>query len=335
MFIDETIVLLRAGKGGDGCLSFRREKFIPKGGPDGGDGGKGGDIVLRCDENEDDLAKYRFQPHWNAKNGRGGEGRNKHGANGADCVLTLPRGAQILDNETGEIVAELTEHGESVVLLAGGKGGLGNENFKTSVNQAPRKTTPGREGAAGTFRIVLKTIADAGLVGFPNAGKSTLTGLLTNAHPKVAAYPFTTLHVGVGAIEYADTGEKVFLADIPGLIEGAHENRGLGHEFLRHIERCRLLIFLLDMAGSDGRDPASDYKALVRELERYSPALAEKPRLLVANKMDIQPDAEKNLKAFKRKIKTKIVPVSCLANDNLETLNQTIREEVRNIKATE
>jgi GTP-binding protein len=337
MFVDETTVFLKAGKGGDGCLSFRREKFLPKGGPDGGDGGKGGDVILRCDENESDLAKYRFQPHWSAKNGGPGEGRNKHGANGADCVMTLPPGAQVVDNESGEVVAELTEHGETVVLLAGGRGGMGNNNFKTSVNQAPRKTTPGREGAAGTFRLVLKTIADAGLVGFPNAGKSTLTGALTNAHPKVAAYPFTTLHVGVGAIEYADTGEKIFLADIPGLIEGAHENRGLGHEFLRHIERCRLLIFLIDIAGTDGRDPAKDYKTLVSELERYSPALADKPRLIVANKMDIQPDADKNLKSFKRKAKAPVIAVSCLAGDGvadgLTALREAIRSEVRKAKA--
>jgi GTP-binding protein len=329
MFIDETKVLLKAGNGGGGCLSFRREKFLPKGGPDGGDGGKGGDIILLCDENEGDLSKYRFQTHWSAKNGLPGSGRDKHGANGADCTLPLPPGTQVVDAETERVVAEVTTHGETIVLLKGGKGGLGNSNFKTSVNQAPRKTTPGRPGAEGGFRFVLKTIADAGLVGFPNAGKSTLTGCLTNAHPKIASYPFTTLHVNVGVIDYADTNERIFLADIPGLIEGAHENRGLGHEFLRHIERCRLLIFMIDMAATDGRDPSSDYKALLKELERYSPDLATKPRLVVANKMD-EPAAEKNLSAFKRKNRgLAIAPVSCLAGTGLDELRHIIREKTR------
>ncbi|MDR2844595.1 MAG: GTPase ObgE [Puniceicoccales bacterium] len=328
MFIDETNVFLKAGNGGHGCLSFRREKFIPKGGPDGGDGGKGGDVVLQCDENEGDLAKYRYQPHWKARNGESGSGRNKHGANGADCILTVPPGTQVVDSATERVIAEVTAHGESVILLNGGKGGLGNCNFKSSVNQAPRKTTPGRIGGDGTFRFVLKTIADIGLVGYPNAGKSTLTGLFTHAHPKVAPYPVTTLHVNVGVIYYEDTHEKIFLADIPGLIEGAHENKGLGHEFLRHIERCRLLLFLVDMAGTDGRKPADDYKSLVKELERYSPALVEKPRLIVANKMD-EPAAAKNLTAFKKKHKGDIVGISCLDGTGLEDLKQLLRQHVR------
>jgi GTP-binding protein len=328
MFTDETTIFPRAGNGGRGCLSFRREKFIPKGGPDGGDGGKGGDIVLLCDENENDLSKYRFQPHWNAQNGAPGEGRHKHGANGADCVLTLPPGTQVVDTATGRLVAEVTKHGERLVLLPGGKGGLGNNCFKTSINQAPRKTTPGKPGATGTFRLVLKTIADAGLVGFPNAGKSTLTRCLTRATPKVAPYPFTTLHVNVGVIYYEEEDEKILLADIPGLIQGASENKGLGHEFLRHIERCRLLLFLLDMAGADGRKPAADYKDLLNELARYSPALAEKPRLIVANKMDI-PAAAKNLAAFKKKLSEPVVPISAATGAGLDELRRIIRELTR------
>ncbi|MDR0535267.1 MAG: GTPase ObgE [Puniceicoccales bacterium] len=325
MFIDETKVFLKAGKGGDGCLSFRREKFLPKGGPDGGNGGRGGDVVLLCDENENELSRYRFQPHWKAENGRPGEGRNKQGASGDDCVLRLPPGTQLVNAETGELVAEVTRPGEQVVLLKGGKGGLGNDAFKTSVNQAPRKTTPGRPGEEGIFHLVLKTIADAGLVGFPNAGKSSLAGCLTNARPKAAAYPFTTLHVNVGVIDYPDTGERFFLADIPGLIEGAHENRGLGHEFLRHIERCRLLLFVLDMAGTDGRSPASDYSTLVSELEHYSPVLAAKSRLVVANKMD-DPAAAKFLAAFKRKHRgVPVLPISCHARTGLSELRQAIR----------
>ncbi|MDR1818607.1 MAG: GTPase ObgE [Puniceicoccales bacterium] len=329
MFVDEAIIHLRAGKGGDGCLSFRREKFLPKGGPDGGDGGTGGDVVLRCDENVGDLSAYRFQPQWSAHNGRPGEGRNRHGANGGDCVLALPPGTQVVDLESDLLVAEVTRHGERVVLLEGGRGGLGNTNFKSAVNQAPRKVTLGRAGGAGSFRLVLKTIADAGLVGFPNAGKSTLTGLLTNAHPKVAPYPFTTLHASVGTIEYPATGERVFLADIPGLIKGAHENRGLGHEFLRHVERCRLLVFLLDMGGCDGRRPDADYRILGDELEQHSPALAAKPRLVVANKMDI-PEAEKNLRAFKKKFpKLRVLPVSCADGSGIAALRRTLLTAVR------
>lgn len=327
MFVDETQVFLKAGDGGHGCLSFRREKFIPKGGPDGGDGGKGGDVVLVCDENVGDLVNYRFQPHWKAKNGEGGAGRNKHGANGADCLLPVPPGTQVIDAETDRVVAELTEHGERVILLPGGKGGLGNINFKSSVNQAPRKTTPGKLGETGTFRLVLKIIADIGLVGYPNAGKSTLTTTLTNARPKVAAYPFTTLHANVGVIHYPATFDKIYLADIPGLIEGAHENKGLGHEFLRHIERCHLLLFLIDMAGTDNRKPADDYKTLDRELARYSEILSSKPRIVVANKMD-EAVAAKNLTAFKKKFRGEIIPISCLDGTGLDALKARLRELV-------
>ena len=253
MFIDEAKVVLKSGDGGHGCVSFRREKFIPKGGPDGGNGGKGGDVILVCDRNEGDLQAYRWQPHRRARNGAPGMGRQCAGPDGADLILPVPPGTQVLEEGTHRLVAELTEHGERVVLLAGGKGGLGNMNFKSSVNQAPRRTTPGYPGEEGTFRIVLKTIADIGLVGYPNAGKSTLTNLLTAARPKMAPYPFTTLHVNVGVIDYADRFDRIVMADIPGLIEGAHENRGLGHQFLRHVERCSLLIFIIDMAGSEKR----------------------------------------------------------------------------------
>ncbi|MFM7742113.1 MAG: GTPase ObgE, partial [Verrucomicrobiota bacterium] len=271
MFIDEAKVVLKSGDGGHGCVSFRREKFIPKGGPDGGNGGKGGDVILVCDRNEGDLQAYRWQPHRRARNGAPGMGRQCAGPDGADLILPVPPGTQVLEEGTHRLVAELTEHGERVVLLAGGKGGLGNMNFKSSVNQAPRRSTPGYPGEKGDYRFVLKTIADIGLVGFPNAGKSTLTNLITAARPKTAPYPFTTLHVNVGVIEYPDRHGRVVMADIPGLIEGAHENRGLGHQFLRHIERCSLLVFLIDMAGSDGRRPSADFKVLERELRLYSP----------------------------------------------------------------
>lgn len=332
MFVDEITVHLRAGNGGHGCLSFRREKYIPRGGPDGGDGGRGGDVVLLCDENESDLTKYRFQPHWKAGTGHPGASRNKHGADGEPCVLHVPPGIQVIDPETDEIVAELTENGSRVTLLNGGKGGLGNLTFKSSVNQAPRKATPGREGEERSYRFVLKTIADVGLVGFPNAGKSSLTNRITHAHPKTAPYPFTTLHVNVGIIEYP-TFERVILADIPGLIEGAHENKGLGHRFLRHIERCRLLLFIIDMAGSEGRDPLKDYKHLLNELEQYSPVLLSKPRLIAANKMDL-PEAEANLKAFVKKVKgAEVVPISCADASGLEALKDRLLARVKEEKA--
>jgi len=328
MFIDEAKVILKSGAGGHGCVSFRREKFIPKGGPDGGNGGKGGDVVILCDQNEGDLESYRWQPHRSARNGSPGMGRQCAGPNGEDLVLRVPPGTQILDHETGRLLAELTEPNERVILLAGGKGGLGNMNFKSSVNQAPRRTTPGYPGESGTFRFVLKTIADIGLVGFPNAGKSTLTNVLTAARPKMAPYPFTTLHVNVGVIEYPHYHGRIFMADIPGLIEGAHENRGLGHQFLRHIERCTLLVFIIDMAGSENRKPWEDYRILDRELKLYSSVLVGKPRLIVANKMDL-PAAEKNLQLFKKKVKETIVPISCHARSGLDDLKAVLWKAVK------
>jgi GTP-binding protein len=328
MFIDEVKVHLRAGDGGAGCLSFRREKFIPKGGPDGGNGGKGGDVVLVCDNNIGDLEAYRWQPHRSAKNGQPGMGRLSTGFNGPDLPLHLPPGTQVLDLDTGRLVAELTEPGERVVLLQGGRGGAGNAAFRNSINQAPRTTTPGKPGETGSFRLVLKTIADLGLVGFPNAGKSSLTRALTSARPKVAPYPFTTLHANVGVIEYPDRHGRVFLADIPGLIEGASENRGLGHRFLKHIERCTLLVFLLDMAGSEGRDPLADYKVLERELRLYSKVLAAKPRLVVANKMDLAAAAA-HLARFRAKVPVPVAPISCLQGDGLADLREVLWKAVR------
>ena len=223
MFIDEAKVILKSGAGGHGCVSFRREKFIPKGGPDGGNGGKGGDVVLLCDRNEGDLQAYRWQPHRSARNGTPGMGRQCAGPDGEDLILRVPPGTQVVDDVSGRLLAELTEHNERVVILAGGNGGMGNMNFKSSVNQAPRRTTPGYPGEFGTYRLVLKTIADIGLVGYPNAGKSTLTNAFTAARPKMAPYPFTTLHVNVGVIEYPETFGRIFMADIPGLIEGPRE----------------------------------------------------------------------------------------------------------------
>jgi GTP-binding protein len=328
MFIDEAKVILKSGAGGHGCVSFRREKFIPKGGPDGGNGGKGGDVVLLCDRNEGDLQAYRWQPHRSARNGTPGMGRQCAGPDGEDLILPVPPGTQVVDDVSGRLLAELTEHNERVVILAGGKGGMGNMNFKSSVNQAPRRTTPGYPGEFGTYRLVLKTIADIGLVGYPNAGKSTLTNAFTAARPKMAPYPFTTLHVNVGVIEYPETFGRIFMADIPGLIEGAHENRGLGHQFLRHIERCTLLVFILDMAGSENRKPWDDFRILERELALYSPILARKPRLVVANKMDL-PEAAANLAKFCEKVPVLVVPISCYSLEGFENLKATLWKFVK------
>jgi GTP-binding protein len=329
MFVDEAEVYLRAGRGGDGCVGFRREKFLPKGGPDGGDGGKGGDVILIGDENVGDLVQFRHRPKMNARNGDGGQGRDRFGHAGADLELRLPLGTVVIDPETERVVMELTQHLQRVVLLHGGKGGLGNLHFKSSTNRTPLQNTMGQPGEENGFRLVLKTIADVGLVGYPNAGKSSLTNCLTQAHPKTAPYPFTTLHANVGIIEYPEKYERISMADIPGLIEGASENRGLGHEFLRHVERCRLLLILLDMAGVDARDPLEDYAHLLDELERYDATLLKKPRLVAANKMD-EPAAADNLKRFKKKFKkVPILKISCLTGEGLDELKAELRDEVR------
>lgn len=323
MFIDEVKnIQLTAGKGGDGCLSFRREKYIPKGGPNGGDGGNGGNIILVGNENIDDLTAYRFKPHARAKNGQPGMGSSMHGKNGADCFLELPIGTAIFDSNTGNLVCEIMSNGEKITLLNGGIGGKGNECFKSSTNQAPRHTTPGTPGECGTFNFVLKTIADVGLVGFPNAGKSTLISVLTDATPKVGNYPFTTLQVSVGIL---NTGSKrIILADIPGLIKDAHKNRGLGIKFLKHIERCKTILYLLDMSGSDGRDPCDDFNDLRTELAHYDESLIKKPSIVVANKMDLD-GAKKNFLNFKSFHKNlDIVELSCLKRNGIEQLINTI-----------
>ena len=327
MFIDEANVILKAGDGGKGAATFRREKFIPFGGPDGGDGGNGGSVYALGDENISDLERYMYSPEVRAEDGGSGAGRNKTGASGKDAVMRVPPGTIIIDPETDSIVAEILRHGEKILIMRGGKGGLGNTHFKSSTNRAPRQFTYGTDGESGEFKLVLKTIADAGMVGYPNAGKSSLVGLLTPARPKVGAYPFTTLHVNIGTLEYPETYERLKLADIPGLIDGASENRGLGHKFLRHIERCKVLLLVIDMAGTDGRKPADDYKSLIGELGLYSEGLLKKPMIVAANKMD-EPAAVKNLKSFKRKYpKLDVIPVSCLTEEGIENLKKEISKE--------
>ncbi|MEO1942336.1 MAG: GTPase ObgE [Campylobacterales bacterium] len=283
MFVDRVELKLKAGKGGAGCVSFRREKFIPKGGPDGGDGGKGGDIVLLCDPNTDTLAHLKGKRILKAKNGRPGEGKKKHGADGEDLVIPVPPGTIVKNRESGEVLLELTTPGERRVLLRGGKGGLGNWHFRGARNQVPRYAQPGEEGEELDVVIELKLIADVGLVGFPNVGKSTLISALSNARPEIANYEFTTLTPKLGVVEVGE-GSSFVMADIPGIIEGASEGKGLGLEFLRHIERTRVILYLLDL--SSYRDPVYQFKTLRRELEKYSPKLAGRRFGIGFNKVD-------------------------------------------------
>ena len=327
MFVDEIVIKARAGEGGRGCVSFRREKFEPFGGPNGGDGGKGGDVVLLGDDDTNNLIDYKFKPHWTGERGGHGRGKDQTGKDGKNAVLHIPLGTVVTYEETGEPIGEIVEDGQQLVLCRGGNGGWGNTHFKTSTNRAPRKANPGHPGENGVFRLVLKSIADVGLVGFPNAGKSSLTNRITKARPKMAAYPFTTLQPQIGVIEYEREYKRVLLADVPGLIEGASENKGLGHRFLRHIERCSLLLILIDMAGVDGRDPRDDYKHLLDELGRYDSAMLKKPRLVAANKMDLEAAAA-NLRKFKRARKVDIVEISCATGSGIDELKAALLERV-------
>ena len=334
MFYDEVKVSFKAGNGGDGCFSFRRGKYEPKGGPDGGNGGRGGAVYLEGDTNVADLTDYHYKPGWKAKNGEPGRGSDQHGANGADIVLKLPVGTVVVDRETGDPVAEVLENGEKILLLEGGFGGKGNEAFNASTNQAPRQFTLGKPGEEGDFRLIIKTIADVGLIGFPNAGKSTFLNMVTNAHPKTGAYPFTTMFPTVGVLEYPEQYERITVADIPGLIEGASENRGLGHRFLKHVERCKVLLIMLDMNGTDGREPIADYRILVNELKLYMPGLVKKPVLVAANKMD-EPDAPEHLTAFKKKFKEEIHAISCVSDEGFEELKESLLKAVLEVRQAE
>jgi GTP-binding protein len=339
MFVDRVKAFAQAGKGGRGSVSFRREKFVPKGGPDGGDGGRGGDVILRADRHADNLANLFYEPIIKAKNGGHGMGKKMAGRAGANKIVKVPvgtivyavEGAQhaasnaqpFIAGQSAIPIVDLIRDGEEFVLCRGGAGGKGNVHFKSSRNRAPRQYTEGEEGEQGNFLFELRTIADAGLVGYPNAGKSTLLRKISAARPKVAAYPFTTLHPIVGVMEMPGY-RRATIADIPGLIEGAHRGVGLGHEFLRHITRCRILVFVIDVAGSEGRNPIEDLQNLRREIDLYDPALSSRPWLVVANKMDL-PDAQRNLRALQERFpKTKIIPTSAPKAEGISKLKETL-----------
>ena len=292
-FIDEAKIEVVAGKGGNGASSFRREKFVPRGGPDGGDGGKGGSVIAIADENINTLVEFRFVKKYMAKNGEKGHGADRYGRGADVIVLHMPVGTLIRDVDTDEVVADLTVHGQEVILAKGGKGGLGNIHFKSSTNRAPRKCTPGEEGVNRLLHLELKVLADVGLLGMPNAGKSTLISAVSAARPKVADYPFTTLHPNLGVVRM-DENHSFVMADIPGLIEGAAEGAGLGHRFLRHLSRTGLLLHVVDLAPFDEEvDPAAEALALAEELRKYDEALYDKPRWFVLNKLDVVPEEER------------------------------------------
>jgi len=344
MFIDHIRIFAKAGDGGDGVVSWRREKFVPRGGPDGGDGGAGGDVILIVDPSTDNLRQYHFDPKLVAEDGKNGAGVRKTGKSGRQVIGRVPPGTVVYRASAATVqeavefersaegvdmdpIADLTEIGQKFVLCKGGTPGQGNWNFKTPINRTPVEHTLGTPGESGVFYLELRRIADAGLVGFPNAGKSTLLGKLSAAKPKVASYPFTTLQPVVGVVEFPGF-RRCTMADIPGLIEGAHDNRGLGHAFLRHITRCRVLLFVLDMAGSEGRDPVSDLEILRREIKEYDADLARFPWKIVANKMDLA-DAAGNLEIFRQRFpKVEILPISAETGQGLDELKQMLDREV-------
>ncbi|MEQ1909932.1 MAG: GTPase ObgE, partial [Vicinamibacterales bacterium] len=304
MFVDEVDIHVAAGHGGRGCLAFRREKFIPRGGPSGGDGGRGGSILVVASPHINTLIKFRFHPEFEAPRGGNGEGSDRHGRNGADLVLDVPIGTLIYDR-TGapdvepRLVADLAKVGDKVIVAKGGRGGLGNAHFATSTNRAPRKVQPGEDGEEKFLRLELKLLADVGLVGFPNAGKSTLIARISAARPKIADYPFTTLIPNLGVVGLSDDRSFV-VADVPGLIEGAHLGQGLGHQFLRHLERTKVLVHLVDISSLSGRDPVSDLDIIRKELELFAPTLAAKPQIIVANKIDALDDEERAVAVERR-----------------------------------
>ena len=325
MFIDEAKITVKAGDGGHGCIAFRREKFVPRGGPSGGDGGSGGSIYLVTDRNENTLLKFRFNHTFRAGRGRHGEGSNRHGRNGEDLEVTVPIGTIVFNNATGEMLHDFTQAGERVLIAQGGRGGHGNAHFATATNRVPHKAQDGKLGEENNLRLELKLLADVGLVGYPNAGKSTLISRISAARPKIADYPFTTLEPQLGVVS-VDGGEKSFVvADIPGLIEGAHLGHGLGIQFLRHIERTRLLLHLIDVSGASDRDPIDEFHTIDSELAEHNPDLPQKPKIIVAAKMDVAETKKvQKLVRWAKKTKLELVKISSITGEGLDELKHAV-----------
>lgn len=349
MFVDKAKIFVKGGDGGDGIVSFRREKYVENGGPAGGDGGNGGDLIFRVDEGLRTLMDFRYQKHFKAERGERGKVKTMHGASAEDTIVRIPPGTVIIDDDTNEIIADMTRHGQQVVVAKGGRGGRGNCRFATPTNPAPYISENGQEGQERWIVLELKVMADIGLVGFPSVGKSTLLSVVSGAKPKIGAYHFTTITPNLGVVDVGD-GRSFVMADLPGLIEGAHEGVGLGHEFLRHVERTRVIIHVIDMAASEGRDPFDDWLKINAELTLYNDKLADRPQIIAANKMDM-PEAEEQLALFREQLDAvkgdkdyMIMPISSLtkqgiqellykAADVLDTVEETIEvEEVKDIE---
>jgi GTP-binding protein len=337
MFVDEVDIHVSAGNGGNGCLSFRREKFVPRGGPDGGDGGAGGSVYIVATPTKNTLIDFRYHPEFEAKRGAHGQGSNKTGHSGNDLEIPVPIGTLVFEKnpETGELtsLADLTADGQHVLVALGGRGGRGNARFASSTNRAPRRTEPGEEGEERFLRLQLKLIADAGLVGFPNAGKSTLISRISAARPKIADYPFTTLSPNLGVVSLPDDRSFV-VADVPGLIEGAHQGHGLGHQFLRHIERTKVLVHLVDVSGASGRDPVQDFDIIVDELRLFDPKVAAKPMIVAASKMDAVDDPSR-VDALERHVRDRGLPlfrISAVTGTGLDALLEAMWRQIAAVR---
>jgi GTPase len=338
MFIDEAKIRVKAGDGGNGCVAFRREKYVPRGGPSGGDGGRGGDIIMESSERHNTLVHFRFNPEYTAQRGRHGEGSNRTGREGVDIVLKVPVGTIVYDDETGEKVHDFSSPDDRIIIAQGGRGGRGNAQFATSTHQAPREHELGRAGEEHTYRLELKLLADVGLVGYPNVGKSTLISRISAARPKVADYPFTTLQPNLGVVVVGQEPDETsfVVADIPGLIEGAHTGAGLGTQFLRHIERTRLLVHLVDVSDASARpDPIKDVEVITGELESFGAGLDKKPVIMVASKLDVA-NKEKlsKLKRYCKKEKLELFPISAVTGKGIDALKYAMAEKVEEVRSS-
>ncbi len=329
MFVDEVIIEATAGRGGDGCMAFRREKYIPMGGPFGGNGGKGGDIIFKADEGLRTLIDLRYQKHIKGTPGTNGSGKNQNGASAEDTIIKVPVGTTVKDNETGVIIGDLVKNGEEIIVAYGGRGGRGNVTLATRSNPCPSYSERGEPGEKRKIKVELRMLADVGLVGLPSVGKSTILSMITNANPKIASYHFTTLSPNLGVVTTKNYSYTV--ADLPGLIEGASDGLGLGIKFLKHIERTKIIAHIIDMSGIEGRDPYDDYITIRKELEKFSPKLLNKPEIILANKMDL-PDSQENLKKFKEKIESPIYEISAINNQGLDKVIDILKDLVENTK---